>query len=202
MAQFVAFCILYPSQYGPLQNRTSMTPVLFLMLSQEYTTESDHPWKLQGPGLVLLRKAVLTQRDSVRELIFQVKDLAEGPQELQNHQSFSKELSGKSSPHWNWTGQLLVEPIYRAQLWVQIKDLQPTFILDNHHFWFCSVWFRDSSAVLSLTFRSSHSMSSLGLFHSFSRSAYFFFSSFSFSRSCESNYKHQELMILHTFIKI
>lgn len=83
-----------------------------------------------------------------------------------------------------------------AQIWGQIKDLpsHPQQSLINREM-------NKSLKVPSLTLRSSHSMSSLGLFHSFSRSAYFFFSSFSFSRSCESSYKHHESMI-HTFIKI
>lgn len=52
---------------------------------------------------------VLTQRDSLGELVLQGEDLAEGPQELQNHQSFSKEVGGQTGPHWDGTGQLLME---------------------------------------------------------------------------------------------
>ncbi|KAG7238086.1 hypothetical protein INR49_031440 [Caranx melampygus] len=58
---------------------------------------------------------VLTQRDPIGELVVQVEDLAKGPQELQNHQSFSKEFWWKTCSHWNGTGQLLEEPQHRRR---------------------------------------------------------------------------------------
>lgn len=61
---------------------------------------------------VEFRHYVLTQRNSIRELVLQVEDLSKGPQELQNHQSFSKKLRWKTGSHWNWNGKLLKEPTH------------------------------------------------------------------------------------------
>lgn len=121
-----------------------------------------------------LGESVLTQRDSIRKLILQVKDLAKSLQELQDHQGLSKELWRQSGPHRDRTGQILEDTQEGHQ--VAVNECGRVSLVGGG----------------LQTFRSSHSISSLGLFHSFSRSAYFFFSSFSFSRSCQSHSKHQQ----------
>lgn len=119
----------------------------------------------------MLSESVLTQRDSIRKLILQVKVLAKSLQKLQNHQCLSEEIGRKPGPHGERAGELLEE---------------------THRQSIRSPWMSRHGPLLGRgvrTFRSSHSISSLGLFHSFSRSAYFFFSSFSFSRSCQLHSK-------------
>lgn len=57
----------------------------------------------------MLTESVLTQRDSIRKLILQVKVLAKSLQELQNHQCLSKEIRRQPGPHGERAGQLLEE---------------------------------------------------------------------------------------------
>lgn len=57
----------------------------------------------------MLTESVLTQRDSIRKLILQVKVLAKSLQELQNHQCLSKEIRRQPGPHGQRAGQLLEE---------------------------------------------------------------------------------------------
>lgn len=54
-----------------------------------------------------MTESVLTQRDSIRKLILQVKELAKSLQKLQNHQCLSKEIGRKPGPHGERAGELL-----------------------------------------------------------------------------------------------
>lgn len=59
-------------------------------------------------NLLSLEEEVLTQRNTIGELVLQVKGLSEGPQKLQDHEGISEEVGGEAGVDGEGAGQLLV----------------------------------------------------------------------------------------------
>lgn len=97
-----------------------------------------------GSCLDYLEDSVLTQRDSIRKLILQVKDLAKSLQKLQNHQGLAKELWRQSGPHRDRAGQILEDTHEEHQVAVDecghrwVEACKPSGLHTPYLLWVCS----------------------------------------------------------------
>lgn len=94
-----------------------------------------------------MTESVLTQRDSIRKLILQVKELAKSLQKLQNHQCLSKEIRRKPGPYRERAGELLEETHRQniKSLWMSrdtgccwVEAFAPSDLHTPYLLWVCS----------------------------------------------------------------